>query len=189
MCVRKAGWRGSDKTVILQMKNKKRQSQWKESTCGKMASISDEIEAYIRRLLAKSEDGVIEIQRADLALRFDCVPSQITYVLMTRFTPERGYLVEGRRGGGGGIKVLQLMTEYGEIIEAIQGLVRIDQNRALSIIERLYEAQHITQRERSLLSVAMRRDVLNVGLPERDRLRARILQAMLTMLLRPEEAD
>ncbi len=154
-----------------------------------MASISDEIEAYIHRLLANSEDGVIEIQRADLAGRFDCVPSQITYVLMTRFTPERGYLVEGRRGGGGGIKVLQLITEFAEIIEAIQGLESIDQNRALSIIERLYEAQHITGRERDLLAVAMRREVLNIGLPERDFLRARILQAMLTMLLRPKEAD
>lgn len=154
-----------------------------------MASISDDIEAYIRQLLAQSEDGMIEIQRADLAGRFDCVPSQITYVLMTRFTPERGYLVEGRRGGGGGIKVLQLITEYQEIIEAIQGLESIDQNRALSIIERLYEAEHITNRERALLSVVMRRDVLSIGLPERDRLRARILQAMLTMLLRPKEAN
>jgi transcriptional regulator CtsR len=58
-----------------------------------MASISDEIEVYIRKLLSQSDEGIIEIQRAVIAGRFDCVPSQITYVLMTRFTPERGYLV------------------------------------------------------------------------------------------------
>ncbi|POB11251.1 CtsR family transcriptional regulator [Sulfobacillus sp. hq2] len=153
-----------------------------------MASLSDEIEEYLRRLLSQSEAGVIEIQRADIAERFDCVPSQITYVLMTRFTPERGYLVEGRRGGGGGIKVLQLIEGFEDVMLAVQGLESIDQNRAVSVVERLYESGHITERERAMLLAVVRRDVLGVGLPERDRLRARLLQAMLTTLLRPKGA-
>ncbi|PSR36201.1 MAG: transcriptional regulator, partial [Sulfobacillus thermosulfidooxidans] len=129
-----------------------------------------------------------EIQRADIAERFDCVPSQITYVLMTRFTPERGYLVEGRRGGGGGIKVLQLIEGFEDVMLAVQGLESIDQNRAVSVVERLYESGHITERERAMFLAVVRRDVLGVGLPERDRLRARLLQAMLTTLLRPKGA-
>ncbi|AUW92891.1 MAG: CtsR family transcriptional regulator [Sulfobacillus thermotolerans] len=153
-----------------------------------MASLSDEIEEYLRRLLSQSEAGVIEIQRADIAERFDCVPSQITYVLMTRFTPERGYLVEGRRGGGGGIKVLQLIEGFEDVMLAVQGLESIDQNRAVSVVERLFESGHITERERAMLLAVVRRDVLGVGLPERDRLRARLLQAMLTTLLRPKGA-
>ncbi len=153
-----------------------------------MASLSDEIEVYLRRLLSQSEAGVIEIQRADIAGRFDCVPSQITYVLMTRFTPERGYLVEGRRGGGGGIKVLQMIAGFEDVMVAVQGLDSIDQGRAISVVERLYEGGHITERERALVMAAMRRDVLDVGLPERDRLRARLLQAMITTLLRPKGA-
>ncbi len=152
-----------------------------------MASISDEIEVYIRQLLSQSAEGIIEIQRADIAGRFDCVPSQITYVLMTRFTPERGYLVEGRRGGGGGIKVLQLVAGFEEVVVAVHELDSIDQNRAISIIERLFESSYITERERAILLVAVRRDVLSIALPERDRLRARLLQSMITMLLRPKE--
>ncbi|HHU61323.1 MAG TPA: CtsR family transcriptional regulator, partial [Natronincola sp.] len=70
-----------------------------------MSNLSDHIEAHIKRMLRESQTNSIELSRAQLADVFACVPSQINYVLTTRFTLERGYLVESRRGGGGYIRV------------------------------------------------------------------------------------
>ena len=67
--------------------------------------LSDLIAAEINRMLDESEDNSAEIQRNDFALRVGCVPSQINYVLSSRFIPEQGYIVESRRGGGGYIKI------------------------------------------------------------------------------------
>ncbi|MCI8553350.1 MAG: CtsR family transcriptional regulator, partial [Clostridiales bacterium] len=70
--------------------------------------LTDEIAAYIYRILEQAEDGYAELQRNELAERLGCVPSQINYVLTSRFTPEQGYLVESRRGGGGYIRVRRI---------------------------------------------------------------------------------
>ncbi len=67
-----------------------------------MGTLADHIEAYIKRMLRESQTNSIELSRAQLADSFACVPSQINYVLTTRFSLERGYVVESRRGGGGG---------------------------------------------------------------------------------------
>lgn len=86
--------------------------------------ISDKIEAFICELL-KTDDGWVELGRNELADIFNCVPSQINYVIRTRFTPERGYAVESRRGGGGYLKIrrvsaagLQKLEELGDEITA-----------------------------------------------------------------------
>lgn len=71
-----------------------------------MSSLADRIEAYIIRMLEHSGDGYVEMRRYEVADRFACVPSQITYVLSTRFTPDRGFYVESRRGGGGYIRIV-----------------------------------------------------------------------------------
>ena len=63
--------------------------------------ISDVIAAFINDALSQAENGTAELQRAELANKFNCVPSQINYVISTRFSPEMGYIVESRRGGGG----------------------------------------------------------------------------------------
>lgn len=153
-----------------------------------MARISDEIESYIRELINRSDSGMIVIQRADLADRFDCVPSQITYVLMTRFTPDRGYLVEGRRGGGGGIRVMRLAAGHEDLAKLLDEIDAIDQARALNVVIRALEAGYLSEREAAVMQAALKRDVIQVDLPERDRLRARLLKAMLTAILRPKEA-
>ncbi|MHB1611613.1 MAG: CtsR family transcriptional regulator [Sulfobacillus sp.] len=153
-----------------------------------MARIIDEIELYIRRLLEQSANGIIDLQRADLADRFDCVPSQVTYVLMTRFTPDRGFLVEGRRGGGGGIRVHQLATAPKELLDAINYVESIDQARALDIVFRLFQANLISERESSLMRAVLHRDTIQLELPQRDRMRARLLKAMVTAILKPEGA-
>ncbi len=145
-----------------------------------MASLADEIEAHIRRLLQSAPDGVIVIQRTEIAERFDCVPSQISYVLMTRFTPDRGFVVEGRRGGGGNIRVLQLAAEQRELMRLLHEIEAIDQARAFGIVIRVMEAGLITEREAAIMQSALKREMLELGLPERDRLRARLLRAMMT---------
>lgn len=73
-----------------------------------MRNISDLIEQHLKKLLSDSINDFIEIQRSELAGHFKCVPSQINYVLTTRFTPEHGYVVETRRGGGGYIRITRV---------------------------------------------------------------------------------
>ncbi|MBX5468230.1 MAG: CtsR family transcriptional regulator [Firmicutes bacterium] len=152
-----------------------------------MARLSDEIEAYLLQLLESSPNRCVEIQRSELAVRFDCVPSQITYVLMTRFTSDRGYLVEGRRGGGGGIRLTRIKTDRQDILEALGGLEAVDQARAQDIVQRAQEAGLVREREANLIKNALRREVLQIDLPERDRLRARLLKALMTAALSAEE--
>jgi transcriptional regulator CtsR len=153
-----------------------------------MARLSDVIEDYLRQLVERSPEGFVDIQRSALAERFDCVPSQITYVLMTRFSVDRGYLVEGRRGGGGGIRLVQLRTDLSGLYQAAAETESIDQDRALQLIKRAQEAGLMTAREAGLAEAALRREVLRIDLPERDALRGRLLRAMLTTILRPEGA-
>ncbi|MCL6562881.1 MAG: CtsR family transcriptional regulator [Firmicutes bacterium] len=152
-----------------------------------MARLSDEIEAYLLHLLESSPNRCVEIQRSELAMRFDCVPSQITYVLMTRFTSDRGYLVEGRRGGGGGIRLTRIKTDRQDLWEAIRGLEAVDQGRAQDVVHRAQEAGLLSEREARLIKNALRREVLQLDLPERDHLRARLLKAMLASILSTEE--
>jgi len=149
------------------------------------ATLSDAIAAYLLARL-EAEGGVLEIQRAELAERFGCVPSQVTYVLMTRFTPERGFLVEARRGGGGGIRITRLQSGVDDLLALLGDLWAIDQARAQSLIERFHQASIISAREAVMMVRALDRTVLDLDLPERDRLRARLLRAMLASVLTPE---
>lgn len=74
----------------------------------KYRSLVSEIESYLKSLLRSSPDGRIEVRRKEIAELFDCVPSQITYVINTRFSVGHGYFVESRRGGGGYIRISNL---------------------------------------------------------------------------------
>ena len=73
--------------------------------------ISDLIASFLQDSLDTAEDGVLEVQRSELAQRFNCVPSQINYVMSTRFSPERGYIVESRRGGNGYIRITRVQVD------------------------------------------------------------------------------
>ena len=83
-----------------------------------IARLSDIIESFLKAMI-NDMDGYIEIQRNELANRFKCVPSQINYVISTRFTNEKGYYVESRRGGGGYITIRRLNTDSAGIISCI----------------------------------------------------------------------
>ncbi|MGN7457630.1 CtsR family transcriptional regulator [Paenibacillus pasadenensis] len=154
-----------------------------------MRNISDALEQHLKLLLQESPDGAVEIQRNELADRFSCVPSQINYVISTRFTLEKGYLVESKRGGGGYIRIQRIELPA---MKAIHGHIhhtigsQVDQNAADGLIYQLEEATIISRREGNLLRAAVCRETIAVKLPQRDELRARLLKAMLISLLGKE---
>lgn len=150
----------------------------------------DMIEAYLCELLRKSE-GVIELQRSDLAQMFDCVPSQINYVIATRFTLEKGYVVESKRGGGGYIRIKRIAPEHinriGQLVKAVGE--RIAQKEAEDIVWRLEGDEVLSSREADVMRAVLSRNVLALPLPERDEVRARILSAMLAAVFAHLEDD
>lgn len=144
-------------------------------------TLAELIEAYILQLL--SETGEFEVKRSDLAAKFRCVPSQITYVLDTRFTPERGFLVESRRGEGGYVRIKRLdCPSVVEVLKMVRQREGVDQRFAEAVLDRLALQRLITERERAIMARALDRETLRIGLPERDRLRRRLLTAMLLAL-------
>ncbi|MFD0590901.1 CtsR family transcriptional regulator [Paenibacillus sp. GCM10027627] len=151
-----------------------------------MRNISDLIEQYLKHMLEGSDEGAVEIQRNDLADKFSCVPSQINYVISTRFTLEKGYMVESKRGGGGYIRIqrvdLPALKTIQYHIEQTIG-ESVDQNTAEGLIYQLEEAQLISKREGNLLRSAIHRDTIALMLPVRDEIRARLLKSMLISLL------
>ena len=76
-----------------------------------MRNISDIIESYLKQIFEMSQQDILEIKRSEVADKFQCVPSQINYVINTRFTIERGYLVESKRGGGGYIRIMKVKSQ------------------------------------------------------------------------------
>jgi len=149
-------------------------------------NISDLIEHYLKQSLESSGAGAIEIQRVELADRFSCVPSQINYVISTRFTPEKGYFVESKRGGGGYIRIQRVNLPSLEAIHRhIRQTVgdRIDQTTAEGLIYQLEEAGFLTEREAYLMKAAVSRDTLTLKLPVRDEIRAKLMKATLIALL------
>jgi transcriptional regulator of stress and heat shock response len=150
-----------------------------------MRNISDIIESYLKNVLELSESEIVEIKRSEIADKFQCVPSQINYVINTRFTIERGYVVESKRGGGGYIRIMKVKAhDQVHLIDQLVSLVRnaISQSTAADIIFRLVEEDIISEREAKIMLSVMDRSVIMVELPERDILRGRMLKAMLDSL-------
>ncbi|MBU5267664.1 CtsR family transcriptional regulator [Virgibacillus proomii] len=150
-----------------------------------MSNISDIIERYLKKILQQKGKNVIEIKRSEIADQFKCVPSQINYVINTRFTVEKGYIVESKRGGGGYIRIIRVTHQdksklIDEIIEMINPSV--SQQKALGVLERLLEEELVTEREAKIMLSAIKRSTLAFKLPLRDEVRARVLTSMLTTL-------
>jgi len=146
-----------------------------------VARLSDIIEDFIKSLLQESE-GILELQRNELADYFDCAPSQINYVLATRFSIDQGYYIESRRGGGGFIKIVKLDIEPGDYIhylikERIRD--RITQREAESIVTSIQERGIINEREASIMKAALSDKVISIPSTLKENVRANILKAML----------
>jgi transcriptional regulator of stress and heat shock response len=152
---------------------------------GQMRNISDIIESYLKQVLEMSAEDLVEIKRSEIADKFQCVPSQINYVINTRFTIERGYIVESKRGGGGYIRIMKVQShDWAYLIDHLLSLFenRISQSSAEDVIIRLVQEDIITNREAKIMLSVIDRSVLYIDLPYRDELRARMLKAMLTSL-------
>lgn len=150
-----------------------------------LKNISDLIEHYLKQVLEMSEKEIVEIKRSEIADRFQCVPSQINYVINTRFTIENGYVVESKRGGGGYIRIMKVKANNkSHLIDQLVSLIKshLSQMSAEQIIQRLYEENVITLREAKIMKSVIDRSVINVELPRRDELRAVMLRAMLNTL-------
>lgn len=145
--------------------------------------MSDMIEDFIKELF--EEDDLIEIQRNDLATKFNCVPSQINYVIATRFKPSQGYYVESKRGGGGCIKIRKInITKSNYFMHIINSIEDYLTGQDVDIfISNFLSYNMITENEAKLLKVATSDNVLKIMQPERDILRARIFKNMLINLI------
>ncbi len=148
--------------------------------------ICDEIAAYILHRLEQAEDGTAELQRNLLAEELGCVPSQISYVLTSRFTPEQGYIVESRRGGGGYVRVqrirynaqqvalMHIVNSVGDTLSAVT---------ANAVLQNLVDRCVLEERQARLIGAALSdKAYRSVTVGERDRLRAALLKQMLTVL-------
>ena len=146
-------------------------------------SISDIIEEYLKQILGESSQ--IEIRRSEIANHFDVVPSQINYVIKTRFTIQHGYLVQSKRGGGGYIRIerVNLLDNVDVLNSLIQAIGDSISERAYDIVRTLYDEKLLTRREGDLMLVALSKQTLNVNdCNVEARLRARILISMLNRL-------
>jgi len=148
-----------------------------------MANISDVIESFI--LSTIGDDSIVDVSRSELANHFSCAKSQINYVLATRFTTERGYLVEGHRGGGGYIRIIRIRPE-GTLGDVIRNEIgdELSERQALHILERLCAEDVITRREAELVAVAVSNKSLSNPYAMQDRLRAEIMKNVLLSLTR-----
>ena len=140
--------------------------------------ISDKIEAFILELMKREEDEYLKIQRNELAEVFGCVPSQINYVISTRFSPERGYVVLSRRGGGGCVMIRRAdsNTDIGN---------EMSEREAYALIKNLYENGKITHREAKIIQTALSEASLFNAI-NKDKTRADVLKNMLTLIYKEE---
>jgi transcriptional regulator CtsR len=150
--------------------------------------LSDTIEQFIKTMLAQDEPEV-ELKRNELAEYFNCAPSQINYVLATRFTPDHGYIIESRRGGGGYIRIVRMEHTTAEhLLYLIQERIgdAIGETKATHLIEQLQERELISGREARLMESAISRRALSLPIPAalKEAARARILRNMLLAVAR-----
>lgn len=133
--------------------------------------ISDKIEAFILELMKQERDEELKIQRNELAEVFGCVPSQINYVISTRFNPDRGYVVTSRRGGGGYVTIRKIddNSAVGD---------KISEYDAFAYIKKLYDCGTITAREGRIMQDAVS-DMSLYRTPDKDSVRADVLKNLL----------
>lgn len=127
----------------------------------------------------------MEIKRAHIAEKFDCVPSQLNYVIKTRFTNEHGYQIESKRGGGGYIRITKIESnDKSAFLNHLKELTskQLSQQNAERIIAGLYDNELITLREKKLIMSTIHRDTLRMEVPYRDYIRANILQNVLAII-------
>ncbi len=147
--------------------------------------LTDHIAKLIEEMLNES-NGILELQRNEMANRLGCVPSQISYVIASRFTPERGYVIESRRGGGGYIRIVRKQMGRDEYLMHFFCAIgqSIDENESIAYLKNLYGNDCITERELCLAAAALSSSAL-ASLPPtlRGQVRADIFKQMILSLM------
>ena len=146
--------------------------------------ISDLIAGFLQDCLDETGDGVLEVQRGELAQRFNCVPSQINYVMSTRFSPERGYIVESRRGGNGYIRITRVQVDRETLLMHVINSLgdQVDLPSARAILGNLAEAGALTgDLARTLLAAVGDKALGAVPRDLRDQVRADVLKNVLIL--------
>ncbi|MBS7299363.1 MAG: CtsR family transcriptional regulator [Eubacteriales bacterium] len=136
--------------------------------------ISDKIEAFICQLV-KDDNDWVELGRNELAGIFNCVPSQINYVMQTRFTPEKGYVVESRRGGGGYIKIRRVSVDAEDILSVIPD--KLTGTGVNKIIKLALDAGVFDERNAALALAAVSEESLG------EEQRVAVMKAMIKALM------
>lgn len=144
-----------------------------------MLRLSDKIESFITELLKEEDDSWVEIGRNELASIFNCVPSQINYVIATRFSPERGYIVESKRGGGGFLKIKRVAAD--ETVDHIISLIGndVDYSDAHSLISYLYKKNKLTEHDANIILSGITDKILSPCGVYKNEIRARMLKNMI----------
>ncbi|KGK88980.1 CtsR family transcriptional regulator [Clostridium sp. HMP27] len=150
-----------------------------------MARLSDIIEEFIKQLLQDNDESELQIQRNELANYFRCAPSQINYVLTTRFTTDRGYYVESKRGGGGCIIIKHVDFNHNKkLMQAVNLQIgdSITFDKSVKIINYLQENDLVSEREAYIMKMAINDRSLNLLQENKNTFRAELLKSMLSVL-------
>ena len=149
-----------------------------------MMRMSDLVAQYILEML-EEQDGSAEIRRNELAGSLGCVPSQINYVITSRFTPEQGYIVESRRGGGGYIRISRVKMDNGTALMHIVNSVgeRLDKATAEVMLRNMLQRRMMEMQTAKVIATALSdRTLKNVEQEKRDTVRADLFKNMLLTL-------
>ncbi|MBE6662731.1 MAG: CtsR family transcriptional regulator [Ruminococcaceae bacterium] len=147
--------------------------------------LTDTIAKLIEEMISEA-GGSLELQRNDMAARLGCVPSQISYVITSRFTPERGYVIESRRGGGGCIRIVKKQMQRDEYLMHFFYAIgdAIDERSAEAYLSNLLENGLINLREKNMITAALSGSALSDVLPEfRNNIRAQIFRHIILSIM------
>ena len=150
--------------------------------------LSDSIESFIKTLMTQEEPEV-ELKRNELAEYFGCAPSQINYVLATRFSPDHGYIIESRRGGGGYIRIVRVVQSGAQRLMYLANErigEAISEAEAVRLIHQLAEQGLVTIQEAEIMRAAVSAQALSIPIPDamKAALRARTLRTMVMTIAR-----
>lgn len=147
--------------------------------------LADQIAKMIEEMLEEG-GGSLDLRRNEMALRLGCVPSQISYVITSRFTPERGYIIESRRGGGGHIRIVRKQMHRDEYLMHFFCAVgdEIGEAEAKAYLRNLLDQELISPREAAIIDSALSGAALQNVTPEgRATVRAQIFRHILLSLM------
>lgn len=155
--------------------------------------LSDSIESFIKTLITQEEPEV-ELKRNELAEYFGCAPSQINYVLATRFSPDHGYVIESRRGGGGYIRIVRVVQSGSQRLMYLANErigEDISEAEAVRLIHQLLEQEYISPQEAEMMRAAVSAQALSIPIPEsiKAAIRARTLKTMIMTVARQNREE